>query len=306
MSDFRPRGQFLYLEPQYTQPDSSTVWILPLPLEITTCYIGGTARGPLAILEASLQVEVYDADVDADAANDYGIYTLPHFLPPLTTVEGAVQAIAAEVRALPLHDKLLVTLGGEHSITPGLVEGITAFHHDLLIVQLDAHSDLRDSYEGTPHSHACAMRRCLEIPHVAGLLAFGIRSQSSEEMEFMRATDRVRMWTAEAMYRDRRGNYLKALQQAVAGRNVYLTLDVDGLDPSVIPATGTPVPGGVGWYEALGLIRAVASSANVVAFDCVELAPAPNADQLSAHTTAVLVYKTINAIMQARGKVGAL
>ena len=300
MSDYRHPERFLGLDDQSSQRETSAAWVLPVPLEMTTSYIGGTKQGPAAIIEASNQVELYDSDMDSEAAPEYGVYTLPTLHPDLASSQAAVESIAQAVRDLPLENRLLVTLGGEHSITPGIVAAFAPRYPDLLMVQIDAHSDLRDSFDGTPWSHACAMRRCL--PYAAHILQFGLRSMCQEEVDFARTSDRVTQWSAEAMYRDRARGYLDALRTAIAGRDVYLTIDLDGLDPSIVPATGTPEPGGIGWYDCLDLIRTVTQNANVLAFDCVELSPAPGA-HASAFAAAKLVYKTLNYVMLSRGKV---
>ena len=298
MSDYRHPERFLGLDDDSSQRETSAAWVLPVPLEMTTSYQGGTKQGPPAIIEASNQVELYDSEMGSEAAFEYGVYTLPTLHPDLASSQAAVDSITQAVTDLPLEDRLLVTLGGEHSITPGIVAAFAPRYPDLLMVQIDAHSDLRDAFDGTPWSHACAMRRCLPY---ASILQFGIRSVCQEEVDFARSSDRVTIWTAEAMYKDRERRYLDALHSAIAGRDVYLTIDLDGLDPSIIPATGTPEPGGIGWYDCLDLIRTVADNANVIAFDCVELSPAPGA-HASAFAAAKLVYKTLNYVMRSRGK----
>lgn len=298
-SDFRNPERFLGLDDESSQPNSSAAWVLPVPFEMTTSYTGGTRLGPAAIIEASNQVELYDAELDCEAALSYGVHTLPTLHPTLRSAEAAIQDITDAVAGLDLKDQVLVTLGGEHSITPGVIRALASAHPDLIVVQIDAHSDLRDEYDGTPYSHACAARRFIEY---APVLQFGIRSVCQEEVAFARQSDRVTVFTGLHMHQDRERSYLNAARKAVAGRAVYLTIDVDGLDPSVIPATGTPEPGGIGWYDCLDLIRTVATSGHVVAFDCVELAPTPGS-QASNFAAAKLVYKTLNLIMRARGKV---
>ncbi len=298
MSDYRHPERFLGLDDDSSQRETSAAWVLPVPLEMTTSYQGGTKQGPAAIIEASNQVELYDSEMGSEAAFEYGVYTLPTLHPNLASSQAAVDSITQAVTDLPLEDRLLVTLGGEHTITPGIVAAFAPRYADLLMVQIDAHSDLRDSFDGTPWSHACAMRRCLPY---ASILQFGIRSVCQEEVDFARSSDRVTIWTAEAIYKDRERRYLDALRSAIAGRDVYLTIDLDGLDPSIIPATGTPEPGGIGWYDCLDLIRTVAENSNVIAFDCVELSPAPGA-HASAFAAAKLIYKTLNYVMLSRGK----
>jgi agmatinase len=296
--------RFLNLDDSFSQRETSAVWILPIPLERTTCFIRGTARGPRAILEVSYEIELYDDYAGVEAAPQYGIFTFPAFIPAHSSIQAAVEAITQEVSQLQLDDRLLVVLGGEHSITPGVVAGLAPHHKDLVLVQIDAHNDLYDTFDGTPWSHACAARRCL--PYVSSLIQFGVRSQERGEVEFIRQNDQIKVWKAEAMYQDKTQRYLQSLQELIAGKDVYLTIDVDGFDPSVFPMTGTPYPGGIGWYECLALIRTIAQYAHVVAFDCVEFAPPVNDGLAYAHTAAVLVYKTINAIMLHRGKLREL
>lgn len=291
--------RFLGLDDESSQLGKSVVYVLPIPLELTTSYIGGTKHGPVALLEASQQVELYDFDYDCEPAPTYGVYTLPALHPILASPKAAVESITAAVSELlpSLDDRLLVTLGGEHSLTPGVVAAFAAKFPDLIVVQIDAHSDLRDEYEGTPYSHACAARRMLPY---ASVIQFGIRSASAEEIQFARTSDRVQIFRADTMRLDSARTYLEKVRTAVAGRPVYLTLDVDGLDPSVIRATGTPEPGGIGWYECLELIKTVAESGRIVALDCVELCPSAG-EQASAFTAAKLIYKSINYVMHARG-----
>jgi agmatinase len=263
--------------------------------------MAGTLRGPQSIISVSFEIEPYDDYVQAEAGSQYGIYTLPYLNLPQSTMKEAIDTITAEVRQLPLDDRLLVVLGGEHSITPGVVAGLADRHKDMVLVQIDAHCDLRDTFDGTQQSHAAAMRRCL--PYVQSLLEFGIRSIDVSEVDFIKEQGNIKVWTGEALYRDKSQLYLQTLQELVAGKNVYLTIDVDGLDSSVMPSTGTPYPGGIGWYECLDIIRTVAKHGNVVAFDCVEFAPPVNGGKGDAHTVALLVYKTMNAIMMSRGKI---
>ncbi|MHB8624869.1 MAG: agmatinase [Aggregatilineales bacterium] len=297
--DYRHLERFFGLDDESSAAIDSAVYVLPVPLELTTSYIGGTKRGPAALIEASQQVELYDFDYDCEPAPTYGVHTLPALHPTLESPQAAVESITSAVGELlpALGDRLLVTLGGEHSLTPGVVAAIAPRYPDLIVVQIDAHSDLRDEYEGSHYSHACAARRILSY---APVIQFGIRSACAEEMQFARTSDRVQILRADAMRVDSAKTYLEKARAAVTGRPVYLTIDVDGLDPSVIRATGTPEPGGIGWYECLELIKTVAESGRIVALDCVELCPSPG-EQASAFTAAKLIYKTINYIMRARG-----
>jgi len=298
-SDYRHPERFLGLDDVSSDRDASAAWVLPIPLELTTSYVGGTRLGPSALIEASNQVELYDSAVGMEAAPIYGVHTLPTLHPSLNSAVESAESISRAIAELPLGDRVLVTLGGEHSITPAVLRGLSNKHNGLVMVQIDAHSDLRDQFDGTPWSHACAARRSLD--YVTDLLQFGIRSVCEEEVVFARDADQVFVFTGEDMALDRERIYLETARNIIGGRPVYLTIDLDGLDPSVIPAVGTPEPGGIGWYDCLDLIRAVVESGNVVAFDCVELCPSSGA-QASAFAAAKLVYRTLNLIMQSRGK----
>jgi agmatinase len=296
MPDYRPAARFLGLDEAHSAPNAAA-WLLPIAYEMTTSYGGGAKNGALAILEASAQVELYDSAVGCEAALQYGVHTLPILHPTLESPAAALADITTAVSALPIAEKVLVTLGGEHAITPAVVHALVPRYPDLVIVQIDAHADLRDSFDGTPYSHACAMRRCLDHAPVIGL---GIRSLSQEEVDFAYNSERVRLITAEEMHADPEHRYLSLLRDRLNGRPIYLTIDVDGLDPSVISATGTPEPGGISWYDCLAIINTVCVSGKVIAFDCVELAPTCGA-HASAFAAAKLVYKTLNQIMRANG-----
>jgi agmatinase len=300
--DYRHPERFLGLDDESSNRDSSAAWVLPVPLEITTSYMGGTKMGPAAIIDASNQVELYDDAVGSEAASIYGVHTLPTLHMNLKSSQLAVDSITDAVSALDLEDRVLVTLGGEHTITPGVIAALAPRYPDLIIVQIDAHSDLRDEFDGTPWSHACAIRRSLDY---APVLQFGIRSVCEEEVIFARESDRVTIWSARQMHYDRDHSYLHALRDAIKGRPVYLTIDLDGLDPSVIAATGTPEPGGIGWYDCVELISTVAEHGNIIAFDCVELCPVPGG-HASAFAAAKLIYTTLNQIMLSRGKLNAV
>ncbi|HMA34007.1 MAG TPA: agmatinase [Chloroflexia bacterium] len=273
------------------------VLVLPIPYEATVSYGGGTAAGPAAIITASQQVELYDREFDREPALDYGVHTLAPLAVPADPA-AAVAMISAATAAAVRSGKLVVGLGGEHTVSAGFGQGLlAAAGGPITIVQIDAHCDLRDTYEGSPYSHACVARRLLELPGVEQILQLGIRSLDRAEIEFARRHDeQVQIWYAEDVHA---GTWRAALRTRLAGRRVYLTIDVDGLDPSVVPATGTPEPDGLTWAEALEIIRTVARSATVLAFDCVELAPAPGL-HAADYAVAKLIYKTMSLIMEQR------
>jgi agmatinase len=301
---------FLNLPEEFQRSASSLVHVLPVPLEETVSYGGGTRHGPEAIIEASRQVELFDRALGGEPALVYGIHTLPS-VPVEPGPIGAVLArIHAAVAGILAAGKLPVVLGGEHTVTIGPVRALAARTSaassesrtaPLAVVQVDAHADLRDTYEGSPFSHACVMRRLLE--ETGGeLFQVGIRSLCPEEDAFIRGNpDRVRTWFADDINADTRGSWLGELAERLRSRPVYLTIDVDGLDPAVVPATGTPEPGGLSWQQAMALLETVTGAAGkIVGIDCVELAPAPGL-HAADFAVAKLLYRAISLSVQRHG-----
>lgn len=265
--------------------DDSQVVILPVPVDRTTSYVSGTRNGPREILEASSHMELWDEEVGADV-HSVGIFTLPAMELPfgeMAPLMDEIERVAGEVLT---RDKFLVTLGGEHSITPPLVAAAAARFKGLSILQIDAHADLRDCYMGTPHNHACAMRRSLEYGPVTQV---GIRSMSTEEAAAAPGLNTTIFYDA-TMRRDPR--WVDRVVDTLSDR-VYVTIDVDGLDPAIMPATGTPEPGGLSWYEILALLRATIERKTVVACDVVELSPLPGM-MAPNFLCAKLVYKILS------------
>lgn len=284
-------NNFLGLEAEYGDFAHAGVLVLPIPFEATVSYGHGTAGGPEAILVASQQVELYDREYDEEPVLRYGVHTLPALELP-DDPAAAVAAIRAAVAEAARSGKLIVALGGEHTVSVGVGFGLLdALGGPLTVVQIDAHSDLRDQYEGTPYSHACIARRLLESPQIEQVLQLGIRSVCTEEVAFARShPDRVSIWYAEAVHD---GSWRKAFIERVKGRRVFLTIDVDGLDPSIVPATGTPEPDGLTWRETLDILRTLNEHAEVIGIDCVELAPLPGL-HMADFAVAKLVYKAIS------------
>ena len=277
-------GEFGGTTPTTTDFERARVVILPVPLDRTTSYVPGTRNGPREILQASSHMELWDEEVGVDIHN-VGLFTLPEMELPfgeLQPLMDEIRRVAAEILA---RDKFLVTLGGEHSITPPLVAAAAARHPGLHVLQIDAHADLRDCYMGTPHNHACAMRRSLEHAPVTQV---GIRSMSTEEAE---AAPRLatRIFYDHSMRQD--PNWVQQVVGSL-GDPVYVTIDVDGMDPAIMPATGTPEPGGLTWYETLALLRAIFTQRRVVACDVVELSPLPGL-MAPNFLCAKLIYKMI-------------
>ena len=282
---------FLGLPDEASNFEVAKVLVLPIPFEATVSYGHGTKKGPQAIISASQQVELYDREYDREVALEYGVHTLP--APKLSKQPvKAVEQIARAAEAAAQSGKLVVGLGGEHTISVGFGRGILrALEGPITMVQLDAHSDLRDEYEGSPYSHACIARRLLEEEKIEQLLQLGIRSVCPEEVAVARANpERVRVWYSEAVHDN---NWQAEFIQRIQGKRVYLTIDVDGMDPSIVAATGTPEPDGLSWRETMEILRLLATHASIVAIDCVELAPAKS-QHASDFAVAKLVYKTIS------------
>jgi agmatinase len=272
--------------------DQSRAVVLPVPVDRTTSYVGGTRNGPREILQASSHMELWDEETGVDV-HDVGIFTLPEMELPFGELEplmAEIQRVAAEVLA---RDKFLVTLGGEHSITPPLVAAAAARHPGLSVLQIDAHADLRDSYMGTRHNHACAMRRSLEYAPVTQV---GIRSMSTEEAREAPSL-RTTIFYDFDMRQDPR--WIDRVVDSLGDGPVYVTIDVDGMDPAIMPATGTPEPGGLSWYEILALLRATITRRTVVACDVVELSPLPGM-MAPNFLCAKLVYKILSYRFGAR------
>jgi agmatinase len=266
--------------------DRAHVAILPVPYEATVSYGRGTAGGPQAILDASEQLELYDEEMQAEPFR-CGVWTAAPLAIPAEGGEAMIRSVEGRVSELLRAGKWVVMLGGEHSITTGGVRAAAERHENLQVVQLDAHADLRDRYEGDRWSHACAMARCTEI---APVRAFGVRSYSSEEAQRIReGIDGYRITHAWEMDSD---DWIEMAVEGLEGRPVYLTIDVDYFDPAVVPSTGTPEPGGAGWRQTLLLLERLFRVSRVVGCDVVELAPRPGLHHAD-FTVARLVYKLI-------------
>ena len=266
--------------------DDSKVVILPVPVDRTTSYVGGTRNGPHEILQASSHMELWDEEVGADV-HDVGIFTLPEMELPFGELEplmNEIRRVAAEVLS---RKKFLVAVGGEHSITPPLVAAAAAAFPGLSVLQIDAHADLRDCYMGTRHNHACAMRRSLD--YVTSVTQVGIRSMSTEEAREAPGLG-TKIFYDVTMRQD--PDWMDRVVDALGDGPVYITIDVDGMDPAIMPATGTPEPGGFSWYELLALLRKTFAARNVVACDIVELSPIPGL-MAPNFLCAKLIYKML-------------
>jgi len=280
--------RFLGSELPALAPEAARFHVLPVPYEKTVSYGGGTARGPAAIIAASDQLERWDGHSDPGAE---GIYTWPA-IDCSGPADAVIASIATAVRRILDLGKLPVVLGGEHTVTWGVIRGyLDAGVRDFGVVQIDAHADLRDRYEGDPLSHASVMRRIVE----AGIPLFQLGNRAyCEEERTARADFAVDFIDADQLVPSAVGSIVLPDRFPP---EVFFTLDVDGIDPSVLPATGTPVPGGLGWYQTLALFESVARQRRIIGFDVMEFAPIPgfHAYEFAA---ALLAYKLMGIVQR--------
>jgi agmatinase len=289
---YQPAWNFLGLPDDLASPKRARAWILPIPYEGTTSYGAGTREGPQAIIAASRQVELFDREFDCEPAMGIGVHTMNPLALEHRSPEAMIQSIDKAVAGILTgrpKPETLVVLGGEHSISAGVARGMRrAGIKDFVTVHVDAHADLRDEYEGSPFSHACAARRIVEV---APIFQIGIRNLSEGEERFRTKSKRVRTVFAEEALASRA--YLDDLAAFVRGKQVYFTIDLDGLDPAEMPAVGTPEPGGLSWTDLIEIARVVCREAkSLPVLDVVELAPIP-ALKAPDFLAAKLVHKII-------------
>ena len=264
------------------------VIVVPFGLEKTVSYGGGTRNGPKEIIKASHQVELYDEELNCEPFKKIGIKTLKPF-----KIEKNVKkalSVMSKINQSILEKKLFpMTLGGEHSITPGCIAPFTKKFKNICLLHFDAHADLRDSYNGEKFSHASAIRRCLDYPNVS-VISFGIRNISKEEIPFLkRNSKRIKIFWAK----DKSKWDLNKFKRLIKNKNVYITFDVDGLDSGIMPATGTPEPGGLFWDETLNILKIAAKNSNIVGADLNELSPIKGFNSYN-FLAAKLVYKILS------------
>jgi len=264
------------------------VVIVPFGLEKTVSYGGGTRNGPKEIIKASHQVELYDEELNCEPYKKIGIKTLRPFKieKDIKKALGKMSKINEEI----LDKKLFpMTFGGEHSITPGCIAPFVKKYKDICLLHFDAHADLRESYNGEKFSHASAIKRCLDYPNVS-LISFGIRNISESEILFLKKnSSRINIFWAK----DKSKWNLNKFKKLIKNKTVYLTFDVDGLDSSIMPATGTPEPGGLLWDETLNIIRIAAKNSKIVGADINELSPIKGFNSYN-FLVAKLAYKILS------------
>ncbi len=267
---------------------SPKVVVVPFGLEKTVSYGGGTKNGPREIIKASHQVELYDEELNCEPYKKIGIKTLKPFKID-KNIQVALRKIS-NINSLLLKKKLFpLTLGGEHSITPGCIEPFTKNFKNLCILHFDAHADLRQSYNGEKFSHASAIRRCLDYKNVS-IISFGIRNISGSEVKYLNKNkSRIKIFWAK----DKSKWNLQNFKKLIKNKNVYLTFDVDGFDSSIMPATGTPEPGGLFWDETLNILKIAAKNSNIVGGDINELSPIKGFNSYN-FLVAKLAYKILS------------
>ena len=264
------------------------VVVVPFGLEKTVSYGGGTKKGPQEIIKASHQVELFDEDLRKEPHKNIGIKTLKPFSIK-KNIADALKQIENINKFLLKKKKFPLVLGGEHSLTPGAIRPFVKKFGKISLLHFDAHADLRNSYNGNKFSHASAIRRCLDNPNVS-VLSFGIRNISSSEISFLNKNKkRIKIYWAK----DKSKWNLNEFKKIIKNKKVYLTFDVDGLDLSIMPATGTPEPGGLFWDETMNIIKIAAKFSHIVGADVNELSPIKGFDSYN-FLAAKLAYKIIS------------
>ncbi len=289
------KSNFLGIEKSKSDYKSADIVVLPVPYERTVSYGGGTRLGPRAILEASHYVEFYDEELDRELTDSVRIATVPPV--DLRSLGGrkAIDRIGRTVRTLLDDGKFVATLGGEHTISSAPIRAYFDRYPDLSVLHIDAHSDLRQEYEGDPYSHASVMARVCDFLDPSRLVQVAIRAQCAEEAAFIRERG-VNTFYAYALHGGKFDSPGQTWQDAVCSKltgSVYVSFDVDGLDPSVMPATGTPEPDGLTWHEAVSLLRKAGERSKIVGCDVVEFAPIKGLHHAS-ETAAKLLYTILN------------
>lgn len=285
---------YIGLEEEYSSFKKSKIVIVQVPYDRTTTYIHGTSNGPSAIIDASRYLELFDDELNQETYK-FGIHTMEPLGVEKSSSEEMVEKVRASVGELLKSNKFPVILGGEHSISIGSVKAFKETYPNLSVLHLDAHADLRNEYFGSAYNHGCAARRISEI---CPIVQIGIRSLSKEEKDFMstQANGRVKTFSVYdildmPMWKDSASRGLS--------ENVYVSIDLDVFDPSIVPAVGTPEPGGIGWYETLDLLKDVAKDKKIVGFDVVELCPI--AGQIASDFFAAkLIYRLLGYIFASK------
>ena len=270
------------LSEEYSDPENSDIVIIPVAYDGTSTWVKGADKGPEAIIDASANMELYDIETDSEVYKQ-GIFTE-------TPIEGAistremVEAVVENVKYYLGKGKFIIVIGGEHSVNIGSVKAHAEKYDDLTVLQLDAHTDLRDEYNGSKYNHACVMARAKEV---CPIVQVGVRSMDASEKNFI---DSSRIFFAKDIHNNT--DWIKRVISMLSD-NVYITIDLDVFDPSIMPSTGTPEPGGLLWYDVLVLLKTVSTKKNVVGFDVVELCP-DGRNKAPDFLAAKLIYKLLS------------
>lgn len=275
------------LPQEYSNYKNSDIVILPVPFDKTSTWIKGADRGPRAIIEASKNLEFYDIETNSE------VYKRGIFTDKRITAKNPKEMINKtyeRVKDLLNDKKFVIVLGGEHTVSIGTIKAHAEFFKNIDILHLDAHSDMRDSYERKKFSHACVMSRVKEI--TGNIVSVGIRSMDSSELKNV---DSHRILYAAEIYQSK--NWISRVVRKIS-KNVYITVDLDVFDPSIMPSVGTPEPGGLGWYQVINLLKSVSENKNIIGFDVVELCPSEN--KAPDFLAAKLVYRLLSLVFQLR------
>ena len=278
----KERINFGYLPQEYSEPENAEIIIIPVAYDGTSTWVKGADKGPAAIIEASVNMELYDIETDSEVFKK-GIFTEETTGGDISTIE-MIDAVHGTTRYYLENNKFVVVIGGEHSVSIGSIKAHAKHFQNLTVLQLDAHADLREEYNGSKYNHACVMARTKEL---CPIVQVGIRSMDSSEKESM---DKASVFFAKDIYNKK--DWIKKVISKLS-ENVYITIDLDVFDPSIMPSTGTPEPGGLLWYDVLDLLKSVCEKKNLIGFDVVELCP-------NSRTTgpdfmaAKLIYKLLN------------
>ena len=266
--------------------------VVPFVLEKTVSYGSGTKNGPKEIIKASHQVELFDEELNKEPYKEIGIKTLKPFLIK-KEIKSALSQLTKINEKILSYNKFPIVFGGEHSLTVGSIKPFVRKYDEIILLHFDAHADLRESYNGEKYSHASAIKRCLDFKNVK-VISFGIRNLSQSEMSFYKKNqDRIEIFWGK----DKKNWDLNRIKTIFKEKNVYITFDVDGFDASIMPATGTPEPGGLLWEEVLPIIKSVCQISNVVGVDINELAPIKNFNSYN-FLVAKLAYKILAYIFE--------
>ena len=277
------------------QKTNHKVVVVPFGLEKTVSYGAGTKNGPKEIIKASHQVELFDEELNKEPYKEIGIKTLKPFSIK-KEIRSALNQLTKINEKILSNNKFPIVFGGEHSLTVGSIKPFVKKYDEITLLHFDAHADLRESYNGEKYSHASAIKRCLDFKNVK-VVSFGIRNLSQSEMHFYKKNqDRIEIFWSK----DKKNWDLSRLKTIFKKKNVYITFDVDGLDASIMPATGTPEPGGLLWEEVLPIIKTVCKVSNIIGVDINELAPIKNFDSYN-FLVAKLAYKILSYIFEFKG-----